>query len=113
MVVPNTPEVVVAQVVPPASGVPGQITVSIPVEVANSGAAVNFNLPDEVVTAMDTVGVAGTAVTMSDGTTLPSWLTYNADSKSFSMEGAPAEMTSVVVRVTVGGQTWDMEIMIQ
>ncbi|MEI6306627.1 MAG: hypothetical protein WCP33_07380, partial [Deltaproteobacteria bacterium] len=83
----------------------------VPPTVTASG-VFSFVLPEQVVTALTSSGV-GETVTLMNGDALPSWLEYDAASKSFNASGAPKGTPTIKVLVTVGGESWDVEITLQ
>ena len=112
VIVQTTPGIIVMPVTPPSTDVPGLVTVTVPRNVTASGSGFSFMLPEQVVTALTTSGVAE-KVSMLDGQALPTWLVYDSASKSFTANGAPEGIPTVKVLVTVGGESWDVEITLQ
>jgi len=86
---------------------PGLIKVSVPENVADSG-AFDFRLPTEVAA---TLGNTTPVVTSADGKPLPSWLRYDNTTKTFTVTNdAPAGTEQINVVVKAGLREWRVEI---
>ncbi len=76
------------------------VTVGIPDRTATQGAAFSYQLPTNTFTDPDNDGLTLTAA-LPNGAALPSWLTFDAATRTFSgTPGAAHAGTSVTVRVT-------------
>ena len=92
---------------PPSGSEPGLVGVSVPQSLWMQGAVFSFKLPDQVLGAASGVGAV---VTMPDGTPLPSWLRYNAETMTFTATDIPQEVTEFKVLVTINGKSWVVDV---
>ncbi|NTW51358.1 MAG: filamentous hemagglutinin N-terminal domain-containing protein [Chlorobiaceae bacterium] len=83
----------------------GSILVTITSDQAELGSTFRFVLPEAVVS-----GSLPVAVTLADGSALPSWLSFNAGDRSFTATGIPAGALPLRLLVWQGGQTLRVEI---
>ncbi|PWC56086.1 hypothetical protein TSO221_03335 [Azospirillum sp. TSO22-1] len=91
-----------------ASGSNGVVTVSVPKEVMTQSGGFTFKLPDQM-----TGGASGDVTitaTTAEGSPLPNWLRFNADSKTFVAANVPDGGLPISVAVFVNGQRTDMTI---
>jgi hypothetical protein len=79
----------------------GQVTVSVPEEVASSGNPFSFTLPASVT---DGAGKAKIRVTLKNGKRLPSWLKYIPATRTFVATAMPAGALPLDVLVKVGAK---------
>ena len=103
-----------AQTVTPAGGaISGEISVSVPVATLQTGASFTIPLPTDIQAAATTFG--GEKATLLDGTALPSWIAYDATSKTFRVTnvGQSDLGSTVTVLLTINGQTWDIVLSTQ
>ena len=81
----------------------GIISVSVPKEMATAGSGFSFPLPAQVInTAADNATITVTTVT---GQSLPSWLKFNSDTKTFVASAVPDGAFPMQVLVIVGGRS--------
>ena len=82
----------------------GIITVSVPKEMATAGSGFSFPLPAQA--ANSAAGdSAPVIVTTVSGQPLPSWLTFNTETKTFVAAAVPDGAFPMQVKVTVGGNS--------
>ena len=81
----------------------GLVTVSVPKEVAQGAAGFSFALPAQLVEAAAVSREQVTASTTSGGA-LPSWLSYDNGSKTFTATAAPEGSLPIQVMLTIGLQ---------
>ena len=80
----------------------GVVTVSVPKEMATSGAGFSFPLPAQVT--QTSANVSSTAqVTLISGQPLPSWIKFNAETKTFVASAVPDGAFPMQVMVTIDG----------
>ena len=98
---------------PAGATISGEISVSVPVATLQTGASFTIPLPSDIQTAATTHG--GETATLLDGTALPSWIKYDAESKTFRVSNAgQSELgTAVTVLLTINGETWDIVLSTQ
>ena len=82
----------------------GVITVSVPKEMATSGSGFSFPLPAQVTNAGTGNNAVITVKTVT-GQSLPSWLKFNPETKTFVATAVPDGAFPMQVVVTVGGKT--------
>jgi len=102
------------QTVTPAGGaISGEISVSVPLATLQTGASFTIPLPTDIQAAATTFG--GEKATLLDGTALPSWIAYDATSKTFRVTnvGQSDLGSTVTVLLTINGQTWDIVLSTQ
>jgi hypothetical protein len=87
----------------PSLGQMGMITVSLPKEMAAAGSSFSFLLPAQV--ADQLAANAKIKVTTTSGQPLPSWLKFNAETKTFVASAVPDGVFPMQVIVTVNGQS--------
>ncbi|MEI7694920.1 MAG: hypothetical protein WCI64_04645 [Chlorobium sp.] len=87
----------------------GLVTVAIPSEMLRSGTAFTILLPPEVSASVATTTVVE-RVSLEGGASLPSWIQYNVNTKSFSVDQAPEGALPLTVEVNVGDKRWTMVI---
>ncbi len=97
-------------VTPQSGSEPGLIGVTVPQDLWKPGAVFSFELPDEVKNAASGGDVARTLL---DGTPLPSWLRYNAETMTFTATDVPQDATGVKLLVTVNGKSWEIDVSVQ
>jgi len=93
----------------PTSQSSGIIAVTVPDSMAQPGSAFSFQLPEQV---RDMAAATATAVTvsLSDGGQVPGWLQYSPESNTFTASDVPAGSLPIKIIVTVGDQSWTVEI---
>jgi hypothetical protein len=101
--------VTVGLVSSPTDGAPGVIVVTIPDNLGQPGSGFRFILPESVANAA-AANPDAVAVTLQDGSSLPAWLQYNPDSNSFVANNVPEGSLPINVMVTIGGQSWIVQI---
>ena len=79
----------------------GVISVAVPRELSSSG--FSFPLPQQVLETADAAKTPIVATTLT-GSPLPSWVTYDAESKTFVATTVPEGGLPISVLVTVGDQ---------
>ena len=94
----------------PSPSAPGLILVTVPQSLGAEGSVFSFVLPDEL---KNSVGGVVESVTLPDGAPLPSWLHYNPETMTFTATDMPQGMTEFKVLVTLGGQSWIVDIAMQ
>ena len=101
--VTSTPGISVSLVRPASLQQNGAIAVSIPKEIANAGKGFGFPLPAQIV---ETAAVNRVPVqaTLADGTPLPAWISYNADSKTFAVTRLPDGALPLQILLVIGSQ---------
>jgi hypothetical protein len=99
--------IVVSVVHAPYGDLPGVISVRVPQQVVAAGRGFSFPLPAALVQA---AGDREVAVTLADGTPLPSWLRYVPASRSFIATQPPAGALPLTVIISIGSQRWNMTI---
>jgi len=85
------------------------IVATIPDNLTVLGSGFRFVLPESIANAAAANPGAAT-VTLQDGSSLPAWLQYNPDSNSFVANNVPEGFLPVNVMVTIGGQSWIVQI---
>ena len=95
--------IVVSLVREPARQQSGMVTVSVPKQLAEGAAGFSFPLPARLVEAAAQSREQVVASTTSGGA-LPTWLTYDNASKTFTAVGAPAGSLPIQVMLTIGVQ---------
>ena len=88
----------------------GVVAVSVPKEIANAGKGYSFPLPAQVVeaAAVNRVDIIATTAT---GEALPSWISFNADSKIFVVSGrVPEGALPLQVQLLIGSERATMVI---
>lgn len=81
------------------------VVVSVPSDQAQSGSSFQFSLPSGVAS-----GSQSLTVTLADGSTLPSWMSYNPADHSISASDIPEGALPVSVQIKQGDQTWTIQI---
>ncbi len=79
----------------------GIITVSVPKEMATAGSGFSFPLPAQVTEAAS--ANTPVQVTTTSGDPLPSWLSFNPETKAFVASAVPDGAFPMQVVVIVGG----------
>ena len=105
----NTAGITVALVRPPSLQQGGAITVSVPKQIVDAGNGFGFPLPAQVVEAA-AVSRVPVQAQLADGSALPSWINYNADSKSFVVTQVPGGALPVEIVLVIGGQRATMVV---
>jgi hypothetical protein len=98
--------IAVALVQQPAAGQDGAVAVGVPREVVTAGQPFSFRLPAEI-------GEGATAdvrVSLADGSALPGWLSYNPDTRMFSVAAGSTQQLPVKVLAVIGRQRWTVTI---
>ncbi|WP_426193946.1 YDG domain-containing protein [Massilia sp. DWR3-1-1] len=95
--------IVVSLVREPLRQQSGMVTVSVPTLLVQAGAGFSFPLPTRLVEAAAVSRVPVQASTAS-GAALPSWLTFDNASKTFTATAAPAGSLPLQVLLTIGTQ---------
>jgi hypothetical protein len=96
----------------PSVNMSGVIQVLVPQVMLRPGSVVSFVVPDEVKSALSVHG--GTEIaSLENGTSLPSWLTYDSGRKAFTAIDAPQSAFPVRARITLGDLSWVVVISIQ
>ncbi|NTW52844.1 MAG: hypothetical protein HGB22_09695, partial [Chlorobiaceae bacterium] len=90
----------------------GLIQVSVPPDMLRPGVATSFTLPEEVKSVLIIYGGVENA-TLEGGGLLPSWLSYDSGSKSFTIIDAPDGGLPVKALVTLGNMSWVVDISVQ
>jgi hypothetical protein len=96
----------------PKVNMSGEIQVLVPQVMLRPGSVVSFVVPDEVKNALSVHG--GTEIaTLENGSSLPSWLTYDSGRKAFTAIDAPQSAFPVRARIALGDLSWVVVISIQ
>jgi len=77
----------------------GIIAVSVPREMATAGAGFTFPVPAQVAEAAGNQQISASLV---DGSPLPGWLSFNAETKTFIARAVPDSALPVQVVITIG-----------
>ena len=104
-----TPGILVSLVREPTPAQSGTIAVSVPKEIATSGNGFTFPMPAQI-TESAAIGGVRLSLTMQDGSPLPSWVQYDAQTNVFVVTNVPAGGLPLQVLVTVGDQTTQVSI---
>ncbi|OYO28983.1 S-layer family protein, partial [Janthinobacterium sp. PC23-8] len=105
----NTAGITVALVRPPSLQQGGAITVSVPKQIVDAGNGFGFPLPAQVVEAA-AVNRVPVQAQLADGSALPSWISYNTDSKSFVVTQVPGGALPVQIVLVIGAQRTTMVV---
>jgi hypothetical protein len=97
----------VALVREPSAQDNGMITVSVPSELATAGSGFSFPLPAQI--ADQGANNAKIKVTYEGGD-LPSWLTFNEETKTFVATAVPNRAFPLELVVTIGGRSTTIKI---
>jgi hypothetical protein len=100
----SSPGVTVSAINQATQQTPGLVLVQVPAGSSTSGAGLSITLPESLFTAMQQAS-APERVTLPDQQPLPSWIRYDAASKTLITGAVPAGALPITVWVTVGGQT--------
>ena len=95
--------IIVSLVREPARQQSGMVTVMVPKQIAQGAAGFSFPLPAQLVEAA-AVNREQVVASTTSGAPLPSWLTYDNASKSFTATAAPAGSLPLQVMLTIGVQ---------
>ena len=105
----DTAGITVALVRPASQQQSGAITVSVPKQIVDAGNGFGFPLPAQVI---ETAAVNRVPVQaqLADGSALPSWISYNADSKSFVVQQVPNGALPLEIVLVIGSQRATMVV---
>ena len=92
---------------PPAGSQPGVINVTVPKSLSSSGSSLLFTLPAQV---SQTAGNAPVIATLANGVTLPSWISFDPVTLTFTAANVPDGALPLQVTVTAGSQTFTVMI---
>jgi hypothetical protein len=98
--------IAVALVQKPAAGRDGAVAVGVPREVVASGQPFSFRLPAEI----GEGSAAAVRVTLLDGSAMPAWLRFNAQTRMFSVAAGSTQQLPVKVLAVIGQQRWTVTI---
>jgi len=104
-----TPGILVSLVREPTPQQSGAITVSVPKEIAASGNGFTFPMPAQI-TASAVIGGTTVSLTMQNGSPLPTWVQYDAQTNVFVVTNVPPGGLPLQVIITVGDQTATVSI---
>ena len=114
--IPPSPSIVEGQMLevdlltPQSGSEPGLIGVSVPQSLWMPGAVFSFELPEQVKGAASGGDVA---ITLLDGTPLPSWLHYNPETMTFTATDVPQGAAGVKLLVKVNGKSWEIDVSVK
>jgi hypothetical protein len=100
----SSPGVTVSAINQATQQTPGLVLVQVPAGSSTSGAGLNIALPESLFASTQPAS-APERVTLPDQQPLPSWIRYDAASKTLITGAVPAGALPITVWVTVGGQT--------
>ena len=105
----DTAGITVALVRPASQQQSGAIAVSVPKQIVDAGNSFGFPLPAQVI---ETAAVNRVPVQaqLADGSALPSWISYNADSKSFVVQQVPNGALPLEIVLVIGSQRATMVV---
>jgi hypothetical protein len=86
----------------PTQDASGMISVLLPKGMATSGTGFTFPLPEEI--SASAGNAASITVSLADGSPLPNWLRFDAQSRSFVADAVPDGVLPIQVIVNVGGR---------
>lgn len=95
--------------VPSTRQTTGVITVAVSAQLLNSGSSFTIPLPAQV-KGMMTANKGSVRVSLENGVDLPSWVQYNVQSKSFTLNQPPEGALPLTVQVSVGDMKWNVVI---
>jgi hypothetical protein len=96
----------------PSGGLSGVIAVSVPRTMTIPGSGFSFELPEQVKRAAAVRGVTE-KITMFDGSFLPYWLQFDRTAQIFTATNVPEGALPVRILITIGDESWIVEITIQ
>ena len=105
----NTAGITVSLVRPASQQQSGAIAVSVPKQIVDAGNGFGFPLPAQVVEAA-AVNRVPVQAQLADGSALPSWINYNADSKSFVVTQVPSGALPLEIVLVIGSQRSTMVV---
>ena len=105
----DTAGITVALVRPASQQQSGAIAVSVPKQIVDAGNGFGFPLPAQVIEAA-AVNRVPVQAQLADGSALPSWISYNADSKSFVVQQVPNGALPLEIVLVIGSQRATMVV---
>ena len=105
----DTAGITVSLVRPASQQQSGAIAVSVPKQIVDAGNSFGFPLPAQVVEAA-AINRVPVQAQLADGSALPSWISYNADSKSFVVQQVPNGALPLEIVLVIGSQRATMVV---
>ncbi|MGK5051977.1 YDG domain-containing protein [Janthinobacterium sp. RB2P8] len=105
----DTAGISVSLVRPASQQQSGAIAVSVPKQIVDAGNGFGFPLPAQVVEAA-AINRVPVRAQLADGSALPSWISYNADSKSFVVKQVPNGALPLEIVLVIGSQRATMVV---
>jgi hypothetical protein len=90
-------------------GSEGLIVVEISESLAQPGSFFTFTLPAIIADQIEEYDYK-VKLTLADGSSLPAWLQYDNDSKTFTAVNVPEGYLPVTIVLDFGGQNWKIEL---